>query len=80
MISTEEIVASLRAKLPEDELRATLNQVMAEAGEGIDAGLDFDSFLKVLRVSFGGEGARLGPELECVVASGAWEQGFGCNG
>lgn len=47
-------MASLRAKLPEDELRATLDQVMAEAGASAeDAGLDFDSFLHMLRVGLG---------------------------
>jgi len=51
VISTAEIVSSLRAKLPEDELRATLEHVMTEAGGGGgDKGLDFDSFLHMLKV------------------------------
>ncbi|KAI8470975.1 MAG: kinase-like domain-containing protein [Monoraphidium minutum] len=51
VISPDEIVASLRAKLPADELRATLEHVRAEAGGGaVDAGLDFESFLNMLKV------------------------------
>lgn len=63
VISADEIAASLRAKLPDDELRATLEQVMAEAGGfggdgGFDGGLDFEGFLNMLRVSSGGTRAR----------------------
>jgi hypothetical protein len=51
VISPDEIVASLKAKLREDELRATLDRVMAEAGaDEDDPGLDFESFLNMLRV------------------------------
>ena len=79
LLKADDIVASLRVKLPEDELRAALAQVMAEAaaggaavggglggggafgapgvggvggavGSGVEA-LDFDGFLRVLRVS-----------------------------
>jgi calcium-dependent protein kinase len=65
LLRAEEIVSSLRVKLPEDELRATLAQVMEEAGgagvgmmgaggagapqQHADA-LDFDGFLRMLRV------------------------------
>jgi calcium-dependent protein kinase len=57
VISPDEIVASLRAKLPEDELRVTMQQVAAEAGAdgGPAPGLDFESFLNLLRVSFLGK-------------------------
>jgi hypothetical protein len=66
VISPDEIVASLRAKLPEDELRATLDQVMAEAGAGEDdPGLDFECFLNMLRVRAGGKGAGVGPCRAC---------------
>ncbi|GBF90915.1 calcium-dependent kinase [Raphidocelis subcapitata] len=51
VLSLDEIVASMRAKLPDDELADALAQVMAEAGGGArDGGLDFDSFLNVLKV------------------------------
>ena len=62
VISPDEIVASLRAKLPEDELRATLEQVMSEAGVGAgDCGLDFDSFLNMLKVRRAAGGTGRGP-------------------
>jgi calcium-dependent protein kinase len=63
VLRAEDIVASLRVKLPEDELRATLAQVMEEAGAGAlgtlggasggapgAEALDFDGFLRMLRV------------------------------
>ena len=53
VISADDIVASLRAKLPEDELAAALEAALAEGGlpaEGAARGLDFDAFLHMLKV------------------------------
>jgi calcium-dependent protein kinase len=51
LLHVSDIMSSLKSKLPQDELRLTIQQAMQEAGHGEDAeAMDFDGFLRMLRV------------------------------